>query len=188
MRPVPWSEADADSASFLAIVPPRPIAEAIRRAEARFEISPAVPPHVTVKAQPGLQDPTLWREPVRQLLVSIDPIAMKLGPPRWFGTDLLYLSIEGHGVVDLHRRILECLEAAGVEECFEYEGDEYVPHLTIGAPWATADGISGGLDELPVHLEQLPSEPFVVTEVIEIRRSKADGAYSEAHRFSLRPG
>ena len=100
MRTVPWSESDASSASFLAIVPPNGHVEAIESVQRKCGIKTDVSPHITVKAQPGLQRPELWREPLAVALRMLRPFELKLGPVGWFGREILYLSMVGETVVD----------------------------------------------------------------------------------------
>jgi 2'-5' RNA ligase len=144
------------SASFLAIVPPIAQVEVIQSVQRKCGIETDVSPHITVKAQPGLQRPDSWRKALRLALLAVRPFQLALGPVGWFGSEILYLSVAGEAVVDLHRRILDCLEQAGVNERFEYDGEEFVPHLTVGAPWVTAH--DRGLDELEaaIKLRELP--------------------------------
>lgn len=184
MRAVPWSEGDADSASFLAILPPDPITEVIREEQARSGIATTVPPHVTVKAQPGLHDRSTWSGPLRRLFDSIDPFEVRLGPTGWFGSDILYLAVSGGGVSDLHGQILRCLERAGVTERFEYEDDEFLPHLTVGAPWAAPRRST--LEESAARLDRLTFEPFYAFEVVEFHRPSPDAPYALGDSIPLR--
>ena len=183
MRTVPWSESDAPSASFLAIVPPIGHIEAIESTQRKCGIKTDVSPHVTVKAQPGLQRPELWRGPLAVALRMLRPLALKFGPVGWFGHEILYLSVVGEMVVDLHWRILDCLEQAGVDEPFEYDGEEFVPHLTVGAPWVSAD--DSPLDELEAAVELLELPPFTVTEITEFHRSGLGEPYRPLGAFKL---
>lgn len=180
---MPWSESDASSASFLAIVPPIGHVEAIESVQRKICIQTDVSPHITVKAQPGLQRPELWREPLAVALRMVSPFELELGPVGWFGREILYLSVVGETVVDLHWRILDCLEQAGVDERFEYDGDEFVPHLTVGAPWVTAD--DRRLDGLQDAIELLELPPFTVAEIIEFHRSGAAERYRPLGAFQL---
>lgn len=180
---MPWSESDASSASFLAIVPPIGHVEAIESVQRRCCIQTDVSPHITLKAQPGLQRPELWREPLAVALGMATPFELGLGHVGWFGHEILYLSVVGETVVDLHWRILDCLEQAGVDERFEYDGEEFVPHLTVGAPWVTAD--DSALDELQAAIELLELPPFTVTEITELHRSGFGEPYRPIGAFKL---
>ncbi|MDQ3897839.1 MAG: 2'-5' RNA ligase family protein [Actinomycetota bacterium] len=180
---MPWSESDASSASFLAIVPPIAHVGAIESVQRKFPIQTDVSPHITVKAQPGLQRPELWREPLAVALRTVMPFQLQLGPVGWFGREILYLSVVGEMVVDLHWRILDCLEQAGVDERFEYDGEEFVPHLTVAAPWVTAG--DSALDELQAAIELLELRPFAVTEITEFHRSAVGEPYRPVGAFKL---
>lgn len=127
---MPWSESDASSASFLAIVPPIGHVQGIESVQRNYGIQTDVSSHLTVKAQPGLQRPETWRAPLTAALRMLRPFALELGSVGWFGREILYLSVVGGTVVDLHWRVLECLQRVGVDERFEYDGEDFVPHLT----------------------------------------------------------
>jgi 2'-5' RNA ligase len=90
---------------------------------------------VTVKAQPGLDQPSFWLDHIANWSATYPPVAVRLGEPRFFGDEILYLSITGAAIDKLHRALLGCLDAIGVTERFEYEADAYVPHLTLSATW-----------------------------------------------------
>ena len=183
MRTMPWSESTASSASFLAIVPPIEHVGAIESAQRTCWVQTDISPHVTVKAQPGLRQPEAWREPLDVALQTVRPFEIELGPVGWFGREILYMSVAGSAVVDLHWLILGCLERAGIEERFEYDGETFVPHLTVGAPWVTAD--DRRLDDLQTALELLELPPFTVTEIIEFHRSGFAEPYRPLGAFRL---
>lgn len=184
MRAVSWSEADADSASFLAIVPPEPVADTIRQVQAEFGIEGTVPPHITIKAQPGLQHPEVWRTPVRELLAQTPTFELRVGQTGWFGGEILYLTVDGDDVIRLHRRILACLGASGVEERFEYEAEEFVPHLTVGDPWA---GTDNDLKEVAARFDTIALPAFQVDEITEFHRSEPGATYARTDAFRLMP-
>lgn len=179
-----WSESDASSASFLAIVPPIEHVGAIESAQRTCGVQTDISPHITVKAQPGLRQPgEAWREPLAVALHTVRPFDLELGPVGWFGREILYLSVAGETILELHRRILDCLELAGVDERFEYDGEKFVPHLTVGAPWFTADDRRFAGLQTAVELLELP--PFTVTEIIEFHRSGFAEPYRPLGAFKL---
>jgi 2'-5' RNA ligase len=183
VRVVGWDEDSVSSASFLAIVPPEPIAERIQAMQAIAGLDTSVLPHVTIKSQPGLQDPGCWRGPVRAALAHERTIDAALGPTGWFGSDFLYLEV--HGALDqLHRRILACLEELGVEERSEYDGDRFVAHLTVGASQAGTSAAQ--LAELAGDLDRLALPRFTVSEVVEFRRTPPAQSYQPVGTYPLR--
>ena len=182
MRIVSWDEAGAASASFLAVVPPPPIVEAIDRVQTNAGLASGVVPHITVKSQPGLSDPHRWRTPLRSVLAAQPSFTVALGPGAWFGPDYLYLRASGE-LARLHRVILACTEGLGVEERFEYDGEGFDPHLTIGAAWTGASRAQ--LEEAAGALEELELAPFTVTEIVEFRRTSHGGRYRPATSFPV---
>ena len=82
---VSWSEDDAVAASFLAVVPPEGLAAEIVDLQRRVGIDVDVVPHVTVKAQPGLEHLELWRPAVRSALAEVAPFEISFDGVAWFG-------------------------------------------------------------------------------------------------------
>lgn len=181
--PVDWSEAEADAASFIAVVPPEPITSDILRLRRAAGLDTAVFPHVTVKAQPNLGSPGLWRPAVRDALAAIAPFDVTLGDVDWFGDGIVFLSVSDE-VVRLHRVVLDAIEAVVQGNRFEYEGDTYVPHLTLGAAF---------VGETREQLRQLAEAAcgrqwpsFRVHEVVEFRRERRDEGYMPVSTYALR--
>jgi 2'-5' RNA ligase len=172
--PVSWSEAKADSASFLAVVPAQEILDAIVGLRRAVGLETSVTPHVTVKAQPMLGAPDVWRPAVRKVTQATAPFRLALGDVRWFGEGIVYLSV-GVEILGLHRALLEAVESVVDGDRFEYEGEGYVPHLTLGAEFA---------GETPRLLRQIgkdaarvPWPSFLVQEVVEFRREHREQRY-----------
>lgn len=180
--PVDWSEAQADAASFIAVVPPEPITSDILGLRRTVGLDTAVLPHVTVKAQPNLGSPALWRPAVRDALAAIAPFDVTLGDVDWFGDGIVFLNVSDE-VVRLHRVVLDAIEAVGQGDRFEYEGDTYVPHLTLGAAF---------VGETPEQLRQIAEAAsgmlwpsFRVHEVVEFRRERRGQKYMPVLTYAL---
>lgn len=180
--PVDWSEAQAGAASFIAVVPPEPIASDIDRLRRTVGLDTAVLPHVTVKAQPNLGLPALWRPAVRDALAAVAPFDVTLGDVDWFGDGIVFLHVSD-AVARLHRVVLDAIEAVVQGDRFEYEGDTYVPHLTLGAAF---------VGETPEQLRQIaeaasgrPWPSFQVHDVLEFRREGRDQEYMPVSTYAL---
>lgn len=180
--PVSWSEARADAASFLAVVPPEALVDEIVRIRQEVGLDTPVSPHVTVKAQPNLESPVLWRPAVRRAIAALPPFDVTLGPVDWFGDGIVFLGVSDE-ILSLHRLVLGAVESVVRGERFEYEGDDYVPHLTLGA-----DFVGETTDQLRPIAEvagRRPWAPFRVHEVVEFRRERPGQEYAPVDVYPL---
>ena len=180
--PVEWSEGQVDAASFLAVVPPASISREITGLRRGLGLDTAVLPHVTVKAQPNLGSPALWRPAVRDALKGVAPFSITLGDVDWFGDGIVFLKVSDE-VVPLHRVVLAAVETAVQGDRFEYEGDAYVPHLTLGATF---------LGERPAQLRRIAVAAsgrhwpaFRVQGIVEFRRERRDQQYMPITTYAL---
>jgi 2'-5' RNA ligase len=177
-----WSEDDADAASFLAVVPPDSVGSEIVELQRRAGVDVDVVPHVTVKAQPGLEHPDRWRPRVRAALAEIEPFEISLLGVSWFGSGIVYLAVSSP-IVELHRVVLAAVESVSTTPGFEYEGNAYVPHLTIAADFAGATP-----DQLRSVSELAGARQwagFTVDAVHELRRSSPTERYLIVERVPL---
>ena len=180
--PVSWSEAQAAAASFLAVVPPSEIVDEIVRIRHAVGLATPVAPHVTVKAQPNLESPELWRPAVRQAIDELPSFDIALGPVDWFGDGIVFLAVSDE-ILGLHRLVLEAVESVVRAERFEYEGDAYVPHLTLGADFVgeTKDQ----LRPIAAAAQERAWAPFPVHEVVEFRRPRPGQDYVPVDAYPL---
>ncbi len=95
---------------------------------------------------------------------------------------IVYLEVSGP-IVQLHWTVLRAVESAGAGERFEYDGESYVPHLTLGAEFAGASVEQ--LKAIASGARDLCGVCFTVGEVVEFHRSSATGAYIPTTRFPL---
>lgn len=175
-----WCESNAESATFLAIRPPDPITDRIVALQGACGASTFYP-HITVKAQPGLAEPDRWLPALQAGLARVSPFEVRLGPPTWFGSTIVYLSVRSAGIVELHHRILALLDRAGISERFEYDGEAFVAHLTLGADFAGAD--SRCLRSLATGAAELSFPSFVVDRVWAFHRSGDNQDYTPWRAF-----
>lgn len=179
---VDWSEAQADAASFMAVVPPERITSDIVRLRRSVGLDTAFLPHVTVKAQPNLEVPELWRPVVRDALAAVAPFQVTLGDVGWFGDGIVFLNVSDE-VVRVHRVLLDTIETVIEGQRFEYEGDRYVPHLTLGA--AFVGETREQLRQLAEIARGIRWPAFRVHEVIEFRRRRRDEKYKPVSTYAL---
>lgn len=179
-----WREDEHESASFLAVVPPRVIVDKIADLQRIHGVADAFVAHITVKGQPGLGHRHRWVDHVRSALDSEPPFRVRFVGVDSFGDDIVFLRPAGDELHRLHHRILGALDSTEIGERWEYDGDAFEPHLTLGAAFAGADRDT--LRALSRAAARLDLVPFEVTEVIEFHRPARGAAYAAVERFSLR--
>lgn len=179
---VSWSEQQAETASFLAVVPPPETAERIQDLRGEVGVDTAVLPHITIKAEPGLGDVDVWRPVVRDAVSRRPSFDISLTVVGWFGLGIVYLAVSPE-IVDLHWMVLSAVESVVDGERFEYDGDAYVPHLTLGAEFAGAT--RSQLDALANRAQEFNGASFTVDSVVEFHRASHGETYVPVNRFAL---
>ena len=161
------------------MVPPPDLSHEIEALQRQLGLRPHLPPHVTVKAPPGLVDAPTWRPRARTALAVVAPRELTLGAVAWFGTRVAYLSVLGE-LMDLHQAALDATVGGRGDE---HEGDAYTPHLTIGTRFTKA------APERRAEIETAGAVfvgcTFRVTEVVEFHRESQTAGYGIAQRFPL---
>jgi 2'-5' RNA ligase len=180
---VPWIEESAESATFLAVVPPAALVDEIQSVQTSVGIDTSVAPHITVKAQPGLQAPDHWRPTITDAVAEFPVFPVALGPVGWFGDDILFLEVRSNELAELHLRVLEALEQIGVTERFEYDGEAFIPHLTLAAVFAGATRKQ--LVQLAEAVGRRPWPTFNVDAVVEFHRASRAALYRPTRRLVL---
>jgi 2'-5' RNA ligase len=180
-----WDEAMARVAYFIAITPPAEHCARIQQALTEVGIVSPFTPHVTVKSQPGLADPATWLDAVEAVVAEAPSFEMALGGPKWFGSDIVYLSVDQTHVVHVHHRILGALATAGISEFFEYDGPGYIPHLTLAATFA--GHTPEQLASIASNSAGWRSDPFQVEKVSVFRRADWDEPYAAWRNLPLQP-
>lgn len=120
---------------FIGIVPPDSYLERIEDLRGKWpnhKINHAVEPHITLKAQPGLTPDEEWIETVREICKEFQPFQVKIGKPRYFFDNILYLSIESETLMKLHRKLVHAITPSPELSKQYFELDDFVPHISIG--------------------------------------------------------
>ena len=117
---------------FIGIVPPEEYLERIEHFQSRWINHLGVEPHITLKAQGGLTPDKMWIGKVQKVCVNFKPFPVSLGKPKYFGENILYLSVNSNNLHELHQKIVQ--EISPSEELIKqyFELDAFVPHLTLG--------------------------------------------------------
>ncbi|MBH0229091.1 2'-5' RNA ligase family protein [Halobacillus yeomjeoni] len=95
-------------------------------------ISDVVEPHITLKAQGGLTADKKWLGKVKEVCLNTKPFDIKIDKTRFFGEDILYLSLSSKQLSILHYNIVSAV--APPKELIEkyFELDNFIPHMTLG--------------------------------------------------------
>jgi hypothetical protein len=120
---------------------------------------------------------------MKAALARVPAFEMTLGPPAWFGADLLFLAVRSDAVIGLHQEILACLARAGIAERWEYDGDVYEPHLTLAATFAGAT--PGQLQALAKDAARLEPPQFKVEKLWVFHRPHFKAEYEPRVELTL---
>lgn len=116
---------------FIGIVPPEPILSQILEIQHEFGDN-QTEPHITVKAQGGLDARESWIAKIEDLACSLNPFMLRLTKTKMFHEEVLFLAIESAPLLKLHAQLVRVINPSRelIEKYFELQG--YIPHLTIG--------------------------------------------------------
>jgi 2'-5' RNA ligase len=117
---------------FIGIVPPEEFLERVEEFQRKWISQSGVEPHITLKAQGGLSPDKKWMDIVKSVCDNVRPFQVTLGKPKYFGGNILYLSVESSELHILHQKIVK--EISPSDELIKkyFELDDFVPHLTLG--------------------------------------------------------
>ncbi|TYS16656.1 2'-5' RNA ligase family protein [Rossellomorea vietnamensis] len=117
---------------FIGIVPPEEYLERIEHFQSKWIKQSGVEPHITLKAQGGLTPDKKWIDKVQKVCETFKPFQVSLDKPKYFGDNILYLSVNSNNLPKLHQEIVQ--EISPSEDLIKqyYELDAFVPHLTLG--------------------------------------------------------
>jgi 2'-5' RNA ligase len=117
---------------FIGIVPPEDFLERIEHFQSRWINKLGVEPHITLKAQGGLTPDKKWIDKVQKVCENSKPFQVSLDKPKFFGDNILYLSVNSKNLHELHQKIVQ--EISPSEDLIKqyFELDAFVPHLTLG--------------------------------------------------------
>ncbi|WP_456278983.1 2'-5' RNA ligase family protein [Bacillus sp. AK128] len=120
---------------FIGIVPPEEYKEKIKKFQRNWasnSLPDVVEPHITVKAQGGLNTEKNWLKEVEKICQGTSPFKLTLNKPAFFGEVVMYLTVDCREIYELHRKIVNVI-SPGNELIKKYlELEHYVPHLTLG--------------------------------------------------------
>ncbi|MFC3210233.1 2'-5' RNA ligase family protein [Planomicrobium okeanokoites] len=127
---------------FIGIVPPESELEKLKEFRKQWpanRIDDLVEPHITLKAQGGLSADEGWLENVKAAAADFPAFRVQLAEPRFFGEDVLYLSMDSPEVNELHSVLVEAVGSNPEQIAQYFELDQFVAHLTLAK---TSHGVS----------------------------------------------
>ncbi|MFL8938661.1 2'-5' RNA ligase family protein [Rossellomorea oryzaecorticis] len=117
---------------FIGIVPPEEYIDRIERFQRKWISQSGVEPHITLKAQGGLTPDKKWIDKVKKICENVSPFHLSLGKPRYFGDNILYLSVYSIDLHTLHQKIVNVISPSDELIKRYFELDDFIPHLTLG--------------------------------------------------------
>ncbi|WP_344478502.1 2'-5' RNA ligase family protein [Kineococcus aurantiacus] len=164
---------------LLALRPPEDLSDALRALGTFREVGP----HITVKAQAGLDDLSRpqWLPRVQQALAGFGPFTVQLGVLGTFGEAVAFLEVTSPKVLELHEALMHAVAPPPQEAARFFELDGWQPHLTL------RQGLDIDLPALRAAVDDLgPLPSFTVDEVWLCRQDAPDVAYVLDQAISLR--
>lgn len=156
---------------FMAIPAPDKISEIVRSARTSLGLTQLVAePHITVKAQGGLAENTLWMNKIKAVVESTSPIRVKTRGVSSFGDKVAFIDIESPELLKLHERLVEAVnpDTSTRTKYFERTGEFHL-HITFATekiPEATQ----------LIEKELMDMEPFIFTATyVRIFRQEKEG-------------
>lgn len=174
---------------FIGIVPPENELEKLKDFRNQWpanRIDDLVEPHITLKAQGGLSADENWLEEVKEAAAEFPAFPIQLGEPRFFGEDILYLSMDSPQLKELHETLVKAVGATPEQIAQYFELDQFVAHLTLAK---TAYGLSKEeLKEMAAAaIEALtPYPPFTVDSIRVYRKAVGQDRYVKDQDIPLK--
>jgi 2'-5' RNA ligase len=132
---------------FIAVIPPSHISDTLRQVGSHTMVGP----HITVKAQPGLntEDKPDWMGRLRQSLVHFGEVKVRLGSLASFGDTVAYLQVDSPRIHGLHKLLLRSIDPPPEDAARYFELDGWIPHLTLKqAPSINFNELNAAVDRL----------------------------------------
>lgn len=99
-------------------------------------------PHITVKAQPGLNTSLSWLPYIRSICQATQSFQITFGAINFFTNETLYLSVHSQSLISLHQQISNRLTPNDRLRSAYFEMDSYIPHMTIASARTNSTGVS----------------------------------------------
>lgn len=174
---------------FIGIVPPESELKKLKEFHNQWpanRINDLVEPHITLKAQGGLNADESWLKNVKEAAAEFPAFPIQLGEPCFFGEDILYLSMDSPELQALHKILVKAVGATPEQIAQYFELDYFVAHLTLAK---TAYGLSKEeLKEMAAAAREklAPYPAFTVDSIRVYRKLSEQEGYSKYMDISLK--
>lgn len=164
---------------FIGIPPPLDFSEKVINFQKSFPentVPKIAEPHVTVKAQGGLDDELKWIDRIRTVCSKTQPFKISICGLSSFNDTVFYLEVESKPLIALHREIVQEIDPGSENIEKYYELDRYIPHLTL-AMTNSQFPIDTVLKMKKRALKTFPSEYEFMARYLRIYRENVSGYY-----------
>ena len=117
-----------------------------------------------------------WLEAIKRICEGFSSFEVTISSPKFFGEDILFLSVESDELIKLHEAFVESVSPSKELIKTYFELDEYIPHLTLGQ---THFGLTKlELNDMAKKVkEDLSLSPTFNVEFIRVYKSNESGNY-----------
>lgn len=166
---------------FIGILPPDDIEQKIISFQKSFnnnEVPFIVEPHITIKAQSGLDENLKWLSKLKPIIKDFSKFTIKLNKVGDFNNKIIFLEPSfSKELINFHKKLFKAVKP-GKEMAEKYfENDKYGPHLTLA--WGLSE------KELILMKQRAKKEllDFPVFEISFARIFKQDKQGEPYHKF-----
>lgn len=117
---------------FIGVIPSELIYNEVLDVQEKYMSKIGVEPHITLKAQSKLTDDKRWISKIEKIIKKTNKFYITPKNIDFFGKDVLFLCFDSQELKSLHHQIVDELDVPNDLKEEYFEGDLFVPHLTIG--------------------------------------------------------
>lgn len=155
---------------FIGIVPSENIYTELTNLQEKYMNKIGVEPHVTLKAQSQLNESQERLNQIHNIISKTKQFYITPKTIKFFGEQVLYLSLQSPELIKLHNQLVDILKVPIALKEHYFEGELFVPHITIGKTTFTNDISTGNkyttLLEMKKELQNKNIfQPFLVKKV-----------------------
>lgn len=117
---------------FIGIVPSEDIYTELTKLQEKYMNKIGVEPHVTLKAQSQLNESRERLNQIHNIISKTKQFYITPKTIEFFGEQVLYLSLYSPELIILHNKLVDTLNVPKELKEYYFEGELFVPHITIG--------------------------------------------------------
>ncbi|TSA87951.1 2'-5' RNA ligase family protein [Deinococcus detaillensis] len=169
---------------FVGIPPPPELTARVLAWQAKLEHIITVP-HVTLLAPAALPQKR-WQSVAAAVAERQTAAPVTLGRVGFFGSRVIFLSVDAPALHELHRDLVSELGQAPGDFALE----NYHPHLTLALEWRSFNVTwEQAIESAQQEFSDLETQPLVFTasQLVLFGKDQAGQPYTERQRFDLKP-